>query len=148
MFKSCYPLSNVGAGIEDEKAIYNGLLAYFGAHTEKLFVLITPPGTATVPTPALTRQLCDWLVDRQNGWLKNYAHNNVAVYDFYCSLSETGSHHRVVNGYVEHVYASDYDGISPYHTGDDHPNATGNQKATAEYLPLLNSFYNAWRANP
>jgi len=28
MFKSCYPLSEVGGSIDDEKAIYNGLLTY------------------------------------------------------------------------------------------------------------------------
>lgn len=145
MFKSCYPLSDVGDGIDDEKAIYESLLAYFAAHTDKLFVLVTPPGTTTVPSHALTRELCDWLVDTDSGWLKDYSGDNVFVYDFYCTLSETASHHRVKDSVVEHAWAGDYDGASPYHDGDDHPNATGNQKATTEFLPLLNAAYNHWK---
>ena len=147
MFKSCYPLSEVGASIDDEKAIYNSLLSYFATHTNKLFVLITPPGEAAVESAALTRQLCDWLVDKEHGWLAGYAHKNVAVYDFYCTLSETGSHHRIVDGIIEHVWDPGYDGNSPYHDGDDHPNSTGNQKATEEFIPLLNHYYNAWKAS-
>jgi hypothetical protein len=145
MFKSCYPNSEVGNSIDDEKAIYNGLLTYFSNHTDKLFILITPPGTSNVSSYLLTKELCNWLVDKQNGWLKNYAYNNVAVYDFFCTLSETNSHHRINNGTIEHIYASDFDGVSPYHSSDDHPNSTGNQKATDEFVPLLNYFYNTWK---
>jgi hypothetical protein len=145
MFKSCYPLSEVGDGIDDEKAIYNGLLTYFAAHQDKLFVLITPPGESNVSSDTLTRQLCDWLVNRESGWLKDYAHSNVFVYDFYCTLSESGSHHTVTGGDETHVWDSSYDGASPYHDGDNHPNATGNQKATSEFIPLLNAAYNRWK---
>ena len=145
MFKSCYPLSEVGNGIDDEKAIYDSLLAYFASHTDKLFILITPPGETDVSSYGLTRDLCNWLTDRQNGWLKNYQHNNVGVFDFYCVLSETNSHHRIVDGSLEHVYANDYDGTSPYHDGDNHPNSTGNQKSTDEYITILNSLYNKWK---
>lgn len=147
MFKSCYPLSEVGDSIADEQAIYSSLLTYFATNTHKLFILITPPGEETVDSHALTRQLCTWLVDEENGWLKDYPHKNVAVFDFYCVLSETGSHHRVQNGSIQHVYAADYDGNSPYHDSNDHPNSTGNTKATSEYLPLLNHFYNRWQAS-
>jgi len=145
MFKSCYPLSEVGTSIDDEKAIYNSLKAYFAAHPDKLFVLITPPGEATVTSYQLTRELCDWLVDKDNGWLAGYTGKNVFVFDFYGVLSETNSHHRWNNGQIEHVYASDYDGVSPYHNGDDHPNVTGNQKATNEFVTLLNYAYNQWK---
>ncbi len=47
MFKSCYPNSDVGYGIDDEKAIYNSLLPYFEDHPDKMFVLITPPPMPT-----------------------------------------------------------------------------------------------------
>lgn len=147
MFKSCYPLSEVGTSIDDEKAIYNSLLSYFATHTNKLFILITPPGTISVTSYALTKQLCDWLVDEQNGWLKDYPYNNVGVFDFYGVLSETNSHHRVIENRIEHVYAYNYDGVSPYHSGDNHPTSAGNQKATEEYLPLLNYYYNRWQGN-
>jgi hypothetical protein len=145
MFKSCYPNSEVGSDIGDEQAIYNSLLPYFAAHQEKLFILITPPGEADVSSYQLTRQLCDWLVDEKNGWLKDYPHKNVGVYDFYSTLSETNSHHRICDGVIEHVYSSVYDGSSPYHNSDDHPNAAGNGKAVDEYVPLLNYFYNRWK---
>jgi hypothetical protein len=145
MFKSCYPNSEVGSSIDDEKAIYNNLLTYFQNHTDKLFVLITPPGETQVSSSALTKELCNWLVDRENGWLKNYTHKNVAVFDFYCVLSETDSHHRINNGVIEYSYDPSYNGTSPYHSGDDHPTAEGNQKATAEFLPLLNYYYDQWK---
>jgi len=145
MFKSCYPLSEVGTSIDDEKAIYNGLLTYFAAHNDKLFVLITPPGETEVTSYILTRELCNWLVDENNGWLKDYSYNNVVVFDFYCVLSETDSHHRINNNSVEYVYSAAYDGTSPYHNGDNHPNSTGNQKASTEYVSLLNYYYNRWK---
>lgn len=145
MFKSCYPLSEVGASIDDEKTSYNSLLTYFSQNTDKLFVLITPPGETEVSSYVNTKELCNWLVDRTNGWLKDYAHNNVFAFDFYCVLSETDSHHRVSNGAIEYVYSADYDGTSPYHDGDDHPTSTGNQKATNEFIPLLNHYYNLWK---
>ncbi len=145
MFKSCYPLSEVGDSIEDEKALYNDLLTYFAAHTDKLFILITPPGETNVSSYELTRELCQWLVDEETGWLRDYPHKNVGVFDFYAVLSETDSHHRVVNNQVEYIYSSSYDGESPYHDGDNHPNAEGNVKATGEYVPLLNYYYNRWQ---
>jgi hypothetical protein len=67
------------------------------------------------------------------------------VFDFYGVLSETSSHHRYYNGQIQHVYSTYYDGISPYHDGDDHPNAIGNQKATTEFISLLNIAYNKWK---
>lgn len=145
VFKSCYPNSEVEDSIDDEKAIYNSLKTYFAAHTDKLFVLITPPPEIDVESYVNTKALCDWLVS-PTGWLSGYAANNVAVYDFYCVLSETDSHHRVSGGAVQRTYAAGYDGTSPYHDGgDDHPNSTGLQKATTEFLPMLNYFYNRWQ---
>lgn len=147
MFKSCYPQSEVGTSIDDEKTIYNSLLPYFAAHQDKLFVLITPPGETDVSSYQLTRDLCNWLTDTDNGWLKGYTGKNVFAFDFYGVLSETDSHHRWTGDHIEHVYAADYDGKSPYHNGDDHPNSIGGQKATLEFLPLLNVAYNRWKGN-
>ena len=145
MFKSCYPNSEVGSGIDDEKSIYNSLKTYFAAHPNKLFVLITPPGETSVSSYLLTRELCNWLVNTQTGWLAGYTGNNVFVFDLYGVLSEINSHHRRSGSSTEYVYAADYDGTSPYHDGDDHPNATGNQKATAEFISLLNYYYGIWK---
>ena len=147
MFKSCYPLSEVGASIDDEKAIYNDLLDYFVQRQDKLFILVTPPGETEVSSYLLTKELCQWLVDEETGWLSGYAHNNVGVFDFYCVLSEIDSHHTVENGEIIYTYSPDYDGTSPYHEGDDHPNSTGNQKSTDEFVPLLNYYYNRWKNN-
>nr|WP_319374733.1 CARDB domain-containing protein [uncultured Methanobacterium sp.] len=145
MFKSCFPNSEVGDSVDDEKTIYNNLKTYFAAHPEKMFVLITPPGETTVTSYQKTQELCNWLVD-PSGWLSGYTGNNVFVFDFYCVLSEINSHHRYINGTLEYIYASDYDGISPYHDGDDHPDAEGNQKATEEFIGFLNYAYNTWES--
>ena len=146
MFKSCFPNSEVGSSIDDEKEIYNKILNYFELHQDKLFILITPPGVITVSSWENTRELCQWLVDDDNGWLSDYDHNNVGVFDFYCVLSETDSHHTIENGDSVYAYASGYDGTSPYHNeGDNHPNSIGNQKATDEFIPLLNYYYNKWK---
>jgi hypothetical protein len=156
MFKSCFPMSEVdenippySKGIDDEKAIYNSLKPYFAAHQDKLFILVTPPGVTNVSSYLLTKQLCDWLVDTSTGWLSDYPGKNVYVFDLYAVLSEVNSHHRHVNGVTEHVYAADYDGESPYHYYvdhyDDHPTAAGNQKATEEFMSLLEYWYYTWK---
>ena len=148
MFKSCFPNSEVGASISDEKTLYNNLLPYFAAHTNKLFVLVTPPGEEIVTSFELTEELCGWLV---NDWLEEYnggagyPYDNVAVFDFYTVLSETDAHHRVHDGQIQHYNSPTADGTSPYHDADDHPNSAGNLKATDEYVPLLNYFYNRWQ---
>jgi len=36
--------------------------------------------------------------------------------------------------------------FSFYPSGDDHPSAAGNRKATEEFIPLLNIYYNRWAA--
>lgn len=58
-----------------------------------------------------------------------------------------GNHHRVWNGAIQHKTD---DGVNHlvYPTGDSHPSAAGDQKATAEFLPLLNAAYNTWNGNP
>ena len=76
MFKSCFPNSEVGDSIDDEKAIYNGLLPYFAAHTDKMFMLIVPPPEIVISSAVLTRELADWLV-AADGWLSGYTGGNV-----------------------------------------------------------------------
>ena len=148
MFKSCYPLSEVGGSIDDEKAIYNDILTYFETRTDKLFILVTPPGEEVVNSYENTQELCQWLVDEEDGWLADYPHNNVGVFDFYCVLSEENSHHTIENGEMVYVYAAEYDGTSPYHgIGDNYPNDEGNLKSTNEFIPLLNYYYNRWKGN-
>ncbi|MBN1888634.1 MAG: hypothetical protein JW850_11610 [Thermoflexales bacterium] len=127
--------------------------------------------TADEQTPAQraanARALNDWLV---NDWLESYAYTNVAVFDYYNVLSSNGSasrvdepasteepndagrqdgnHHRWWKDAVQHVQGVD-NNYSAYPTDsswDSHPTTAGHQKATAEFVPLLNVFYHRWKA--
>jgi hypothetical protein len=141
--------------VANAKGIYRDLLGYFGAHTDKLFVAVVAPPVASPDTPG-GRALADWLVD---DWLDGYTAGNVLVFDYYDVLSsktgggasdvglETGNHHRVWNGAVQHKTDDGADRLAYPSGGDSHPNAAGDQKATAEFVPLLNAAYNAWKGN-
>ena len=185
MFKSCYPnsrlsgpdspipaiadnplkgqwaLSDTGSAtytVANAKGIYRDLLAYFGAHPEKLFVAVVAPPLTSPDTPG-GRALANWLVDH---WLQDsdYSAGNVLVFDLYNVLSSktgggasdvglaSGNHHRIWNGAVQHKTDEGADRLAyPFVPGDSHPSAAGAKKATAEFVPLLNAAYNAWRGN-
>ena len=133
LFKSCFPNSNLDGSPNDPalaepdgslsvanaKAVYNKLLTYFITRPDKLFVVITAPPLRGLDTTtgqaANARAFNNWLVDRQNGWLKKYARANVAVFDFYnvltsnggsAAINDTGSaagnHHRWYGGAEQH----------------------------------------------
>jgi hypothetical protein len=144
--------------VANAKGIYLDLLPYFGAHPEKLFVAVVAPPVTSPDTPG-GRALADWLVDH---WLQDsgYTSGNVLVFDFYTVLSsktgggasdvglESGNHHRIWNGAVQHKTDDGADRLAyPSAGGDSHPSAAGDQKATAEFVPLLNAAYNAWKGN-
>ncbi len=173
LFKSCFPNSNLGgspidppAGTPNEdmtvanaKAVYNQILTYFSTRTDKLFIVITAPPLATFDTDASTaanaRAFNNWLV---NDWLSQYPYSNVAVFDFYNVLTSgpsasqndagqaSGNHHRWWDGAVQHLQEVD-NNFLVYPSGDSHPSRAGNEKATAEFVPLLNVFYNRWKAS-
>jgi hypothetical protein len=147
MFKSCFPNSEAGSDISDEKAVYNSLLPYFQAHPDKMFVLCTPPPMQSISHPAKTRELCNWLTDRQNGWLKNLTTGNVFVFDLYNVLTDPNAHHRLLNGAEVHQVVSGHNTLYYDSGGDDHPNSTGNVKATAEFVPLLDTWYGQFKAS-
>lgn len=120
------------------KGVYKHLLPYFAAHQEKLFVCLMAPPIQAPQIPANGRALADWLV---NEWLAGYAHENVFVFDFYnvlTSRSGGGASDVGLEGGNHLAYPSG---------SDDHPNAAGDRKATAEFLPLLNNAYNWWKGN-
>ncbi|MFP4466265.1 MAG: hypothetical protein ACLFP1_04365 [Candidatus Goldiibacteriota bacterium] len=147
MFKSCYPNSEVGSDIADEQAMYNGLLGYFADHTDKLFILIIPPPEIDISSAVLTRELSNWLADRETGWLSDYAHDNVYAFDYYNVLTHPDNHHRINSGSEEHIVANSSNELYyPKTAGDSHPSDEGHQKATDEFVPLLNSWYNKWKA--
>ncbi len=140
MFKSCFPNSEVGDSIDDEIAIYHSLLDYFSRHTDKMFVLVTPPPMQNISNPKKTRELANFLVDK-DGWLKDYPDSNVFVFDLYNVLTSPDNHHRLVDGAEQHIVASEQNTLYYDSGGDDHPNTQGNIKATEEFVPLLLYWY-------
>jgi len=158
------PLKGLDSGSEyhtvaNAKGIYIDLLSYFQQHQDTLFVVITAPPVSDTNNAGNARALNQWLI---NDWLKDYPYKNIAVFDFYNVLTtnggnaktndfnkETGNHHRWWHNTVQHTV--DLSGV-PHDTsayasapGDDHPSRAGNQKATAEFVPLLNLAYNRWQ---
>jgi len=158
MFKSCFPNSDLEGSPNDPpsedgwlsvghaKYVYNEILTYFGQHPEKLFIVITAPPLSDRGNAANARAFNLWLMD---DWLSenNYPYNNVAVFDFYNVLTGKDGHHIFESGQEVHQIARK-DTLA-YPSGDDHPSKKGSQKATDEFIPLLNYFYNRWQAeNP
>jgi hypothetical protein len=145
--------------VANAKGIYSDLLPYFQQHQDTLFVVITAPPLSMANNAANARAFNQWLV---NDWLKDYPYKNVAVFDFYNVLTtnggnaktndldkESGNHHRWWQNAVQHTVDSTggaHDtNAYPSSPGDDHPSRAGNQKATAEFVPLLNLAYNQWQ---
>ena len=145
--------------VANAKAIYLDLLDYFSTRQDKLFIAVTAPPLTESATDASSaanaRALNNWLVD---SWLADYDSSNVAVFHFYNVLTsnggnaqtndageEDGNHHRIWDGKIQHQQTLDYN-FSAYASGvsDSHPTAAGNQKATDEFLPLFNVYYNQW----
>lgn len=52
-----------------------------------MFVMVIPHQEIVISNAALTRQLANWLVDRENGWLSSYQHGNVYAFDYITCLS-------------------------------------------------------------
>ncbi|MFH2038784.1 MAG: hypothetical protein ABIJ65_05050 [Chloroflexota bacterium] len=160
MFKACFPNSNLEGNPDDPpdpegwltvghaRWVYNQILDTFQTHPDKLFVVITAPPVTDSIYGANARAFNNWLV---NNWLEEnyYPLSNVAVFDFYNVLTHRDAHHMFNNtsGRVEHTVVPGHDTLN-YSSGggDDHPNQAGSRKATEEFLPLLNIFYNRWQA--
>jgi hypothetical protein len=147
MFKSCFPNSEVGSDASDEMAIYDSLLPYFEQHPDKMFVLVTPPPMLEISDPQTTRSLCDWLTDRQSGWLSGLSTGNVFVFDLYNVLTDPEAHHHLANGEEVHGSVAGHDTLHYDSDGDNHPNTEGNVKATEEFIGLLNKWYEDFLAS-
>lgn len=157
LFKSCFPNSNLGGNPNDPpisgedltvgnaKYIYNDLLKYFATRPDKLFVVITAPPLQNPDYPGNARAFNTWLVE---DWLaeNNYLYNNVAVFDFYNVLTHPDNHHRYQDGEIEYITSHGDNTLSYDSDGDDHPNPIGSQKATSEFIPLLNIYYHRWQS--
>jgi hypothetical protein len=153
LFKSCFPNSELEGNPDDPpgtyeelsvagaKYVYNQILQYFATRPDKLFIVITAPPLSDGTYAANARAFNQWLVE---DWLSenNYTLKNVAVFDFYNVLTDPDSHHRYIDGRIEHtVGGSD---TLYYPSDDDHPSEAGSRKATEEFVPLLNVFYHRW----
>ena len=81
----------------------------------------------------------------------------MAVFDFFNVLTSNGgdiytndlgaaagNHHRLRHGEVRYTVQTGGN-YSAYASGDSHPTAAGGQKATGEFVPLLNIAYHAWK---
>ncbi|MBN1669348.1 MAG: hypothetical protein JW862_19815 [Anaerolineales bacterium] len=158
LFKSCFPNSALAGQPDDlpdpnealtvghAKYVYNDLLNYFITRPDKLFIVITAPPLQDPTYAANARAFNNWLVF---DWLveNNYPYKNVAVFDFYNVLTHPDNHHRVANGEVEHIIDRETNTLYYDSDGDDHPNPAGSQKATQEFVPWLNFYYQRWIAS-
>lgn len=142
--------------VGNAKGLYQDLLNCFAANTNKLFVVITAPPLSDPTWADNARAFNQWLVHE---WLKDYPYANVFVFDFYNVLTSnggsagvsdlgqaTGHHHRWWADAVQHQVGGGGN-VLAYRSGDDHPNAVGSRKATAEFVPLLNAAVRAWQAS-
>ncbi len=156
LFKSCFPNSDLEGSPDDPpsaegwlsvghaKYVYNDILLYFKAHPEKLFIVITAPPLSDPANANNARAFNQWLV---YDWLSEneYPYNNVAVFDFYNVLTGADGHHTYREGEEIHQIAKK--NTLHYPSGDDHPSKKGSKKATEEFIPLLNYFYNRWQTD-
>ena len=159
------PVRNFTAASEDHtvanaKRLFNDILTYFRNHPDKFFVIITPSPQAKLPKEGkIARGFCNWLV---YDWLKEneYQYKNVMVFDLFNVLTsghsssqndfgqEDGNHHRIWNGKVQHIVNTENNLlVYPTKDGDDHPSPAGLQKATQEFVPLLNHYVELWQGN-
>jgi len=155
------PLRGQGSGSEyhtvaNAKGIYIDLLNYFTTRQDKLFIIATAPPLIDGTYSSNARAFNQWLT---NDYLKNYPYKNVFVFDYYNVLTTnggdsntndlnlaTGAHHRLWNGAIQHTVVAGQN-VAAYPSGDDHPSAAGDLKATGEFVPLLNIAYNQWKAS-
>lgn len=156
LFKSCFPNSELeghpGDGPDPDgwlsvghaKWVYNEILRYFATRPDKLFVVITAPPLSDDTYASNARAFNNWLL---NDWLSenNYSYTNVVVFDFFNELTSPQARHSAVDGQV--VYIAGNRNTLYYPSEDDHPSPSGSQKATADFVPLLNFYYQRWIAS-
>jgi len=124
------------------KAAYRSLLDYFSKQPDTLFIVITAPPLVqprasiksmikSVFRPESSpdkvgvraRKFNNWLKDAEQGWLKDYPHKNVVVFDYY----------DVLTGYGKSNWS-----VYPSGPSDSHPTSEGNARAAREFVPFIN----------
>lgn len=157
------PPRNFPAGSEQHtvancKRIFNDILAYFKTRPDKFFVIITAPPRTELPDNGVTaRAFNNWVIYQ---WLKenNYTNKNVMVFDLFNVLTsgnaqafndlgqEEGNHHRLWKDKEQHVVQVDNNLLFyPRDKNDNHPSKSGLEKATAEFVPILENRYRQWK---
>ena len=147
--------------VANAKGIYIDLLEYFKIRPDKQFVVVTAPPLTDATYADNARAFNNWIVKE---WLTDYTVGNVFVFDFYNVLTTNGgdsntndvglgagNHHRWWNGTVQHKTDGDNDtnsNVLEYPTGDNHPSKAGNEKATTEFVLLLNNFHSGFQIIP
>lgn len=142
------PQPGMRLSIGTAKYAYNSLLECFATHPDKLFIVVTAPPVADITWADNARDFNTWLV---NDWLaeSEYPYNNVAVFDLFNVLTHPDNHHHFnpSTRQVEHVIS--YLENTLYYRGEvDQSDVDGSRKAAAEFIPLLNFYYNRWQASP
>jgi hypothetical protein len=143
--------------VANAKGIYLDLLEYFKTRPDKLFVIVTAPPLRDGTYADNARYFNNWMV---NDLLDGYPLNNVFVFDYYNVLTSNGgdantsdlgwadgNHHRWWLDAVQHKTDGGGNTLA-YPTGDDHPSAAGDQKASAEFIELLNNAYRQFNGAP
>ena len=132
--------------VENAKATLTAILPELAKQPETLFVYVTAPANSPRPEKvplvkmllgevrgvtqrkalekqsALARSFNAWVVAK-DGWLKDYPHANIVVFDYYDILTNQKGN------------------LSAYATGDgsdNHPSNEGNQRAASAFVPFLN----------
>jgi hypothetical protein len=148
-----------GHTVANAKRVFNEQLGYFRNHLDKFFVIVTPPPRCELPKNGkIARGFSNWLV---HDWLKenSYPYKNVMVFDFYNILTsghaankndageEQGNHHRIWKGKVQHIVQEENNLlVYKQEEGNNHPSPAGLQKASQEFVPLLNYYFNNWKS--
>lgn len=134
--------------LANAKATLRALLPVFAKQPDTLFVFLTtpPPLGQTDSEPAakwllkkalgkatqadvirtrgqLARAFANWAASK-DGWLKDYPHQNVAVFDLYDVMTDHGE-----SSFLRYPSGQGF---------DNHPNSTGNRKVAGALVPFLN----------
>lgn len=134
--------------LHNAKATMRELLPHFAEHPDVLFVYFTAPPLAPrlgsqpawkwmakkvlgrsfgpqelARSGALARRLNAWLA-AEDGWLADYPHDNVVVFDYWNALTGDGASNLL------HYTRPD--------STDSHPNGEGQRRAAERFVPFLN----------
>ena len=150
IFKPTSKSCDMGDSTEDEVSIYKGILAYTKTRTDKLFIFFTPPPKKEIIDSQKIKWISNYLVSKEEGWLKNYSEKNIGVFDLYNILTNEKNIHTAdsSNDIIHNIDVSSDDILSDLYSSKvdkDKINSDGLKKVTQNFIPLLNYYYNRWK---